>query len=474
MNQKPFMNEDFCLETKEARILYHEYAEPMPIIDYHCHIPIEEIATNHRFENLFKIWLAGDHYKWRAMRINGVAERFITGNASDWEKFEKWAETVPATIRNPLYHWTHLELKKPFGITDRLLSPSTSRSIWDECNKKLASDEFSVQNIMKQWNVRLVCTTDDPSLPLTYHEILQKNQTCEIQICPSFRPDTGMYPEHSKLFYQWISQLKETLQKEISSWEEYLEALQLRIEAFHNLGCRISDHGIEKPYVEEYTYKEIEKIFLNALMQRPITLQEARKFRSAMLFELGCMYSKKSWTQQYHFGVIRNVNSKMMNTLGPNTGFDTIGDFEIAQPLALLLDRLDTHDNLPKTILYTVNPSDNEVLATMAGSFQSEGVSGKIQFGSAWWFLDQKDGMEKQIEALSNMGLLSRFIGMLTDSRSFLSYSRHEYFRRVLCNILGNDIAKGLLPTDFNLIGNMVRDISYRNAVSYFGFDLDT
>jgi glucuronate isomerase len=471
MGKRPFIHEDFLLQSAAAVELYHRYAEGVPIIDYHCHLPPDQVARDHRFHNLTEIWLYGDHYKWRAMRANGVPERFITGDASDREKFEKWAETVPATLRNPLYHWTHLELAKPFGITDRLLGPDTATSVWEECNALLAQPGFSCRGIMEKMNVVLVCTTDDPIDTLEHHCLVASDPSSKTRMLPAFRPDNGFAVEAPEPFNAWVDQLGAAADVEIKGFESYIDAFRKRADFFHRNGCRLSDHGLETAYAEDYTGAEISAVFDRVRAGRELGQSEILKFKSAMLYELGVMYHERGWTQQFHFGAMRNVNTRMLRLLGRNTGFDTIGDLEIARPLAKLLDRLDERDRLPRTILYNLNPRDNELMAAMIGNFQS-GIPGKVQYGSSWWFLDQKDGIEKQIEALSNMGLLSRFLGMLTDSRSFLSYTRHEYFRRVLCNLLGAEMEAGLLPDDMGMVGGMVRDICYNNAARYFGFDL--
>jgi len=465
-----FLTEDFLLETGLAIELYHRYAAPMPIIDYHCHLPPGQIADDHRFENLTQIWLAGDHYKWRAMRACGVDEYFITGGATDRDKFQKWAETTPKTLRNPLYHWTHLELKKPFGIHDRLLNAKTADGIWQECNAQLAQPEGSVRGLLKQWNVEVVCTTDDPVDSLDHHQKIAHEPSFGIKVIPAFRPDMALAVETPEVFNAWIDKLALAAQQDIADFPALVEALRKRVEFFHAIGCRLSDHGIEQPYADDYTAQEVNASFKAARIGKLLSAEEARKYKSAVLHELGLLYHEKGWTQQFHLGALRNTNSRTLKRLGKDTGCDSIGDFEIARPLARYLDRLDIENRLAKTILYNLNPRDNELLATMAGNFQDGTIPGKIQYGSAWWFLDQKDGMEKQLEALSNMGLLSLFVGMLTDSRSFLSYSRHEYFRRILCNLLGRDVEKGLLPRDPELLGNMVQDICYRNASAYFGF----
>ena len=463
-----FITDNFLLQTKTAQDLYHRHAAKMPIFDYHCHISPQDIATDRQFANLTQIWLYGDHYKWRAMRTNGVDEKYCTGTASDWEKFEKWAMTVPYTFRNPLYHWTHLELKRFFGV-DQLLSPATAREIWETCNAKLNTPEYSVRNIIRMAQVHTICTTDDPVDNLEHHQAIRASGF-EVHVLPAWRPDKAMTAENPKAYNQYLDQLATVTGKEISTFTHLMEALEERHQYFHDQGCRLSDHGLETAYAEDYTAAEIETIFTRVRSGKTLNPGELLKFKSCMLYEFGIMDHRKGWTQQYHLGALRNNNTRMFRTLGPDTGFDSIGDFEIARPLSRLLDRLDTHNQLAKTILYNLNPRDNELIGTMTGNFQDGTVPGKIQFGAGWWFLDQKDGMEKQMQALSNLGLLSRFVGMLTDSRSFLSYTRHEYFRRTLCNLLGNDAEKGEIPADMDLLGQMVENISFNNAKNYFGF----
>jgi len=467
-----FIGENFLLQNDAAVRLYHEHARDMPIIDYHCHLPPEQIARDHRFENLTQIWLYGDHYKWRAMRAAGVPERFCTGGASDWEKFQKWAETVPKTLRNPLYHWTHLELRRPFGISDRLLGPETARGIWQQCNAMLAQDDFSCRGIMRQMNVVLVCTTDDPIDNLADHAAIAADSTFDVKVLPAFRPDKAMTVESPEAFNAWVDHLAEAADIDIKDFPSYMDAIRRRHDFFHQRGCRLSDHGIETFYAEDYTEEEITTIFRRIRRGNDLRPEESLKFKSAMLYELALLDHEKGWTQQFHFGALRNNNTRFFQQVGPDTGFDSIGDFETARPLAKFLDRLDRDDRLTKTILYNLNPAINDVVATMIGNFQDGTTPGKMQFGSGWWFLDQKDGMEKQLNALSNQGLLGHFVGMLTDSRSFLSYTRHEYFRRILCNLLGSELEKGLLPNDPDLIGRMVEDICYNNAAEYFGFPL--
>ena len=465
----PFLSEDFGLHTKTAKILYHKHAERMPIYDYHCHLPAEKIAEDHKFENLTQIWLYGDHYKWRAMRANGVDEQYITGSATDYEKFEKWAQTVPYTLCNPLYHWTHLELKRYFGI-DELLGPETAREIYDKCAEMLKAPEYSMRNLMRKMNVKVCCTTNDPLESLEHHQKLI-DDNFEIKIVPTWRPDRAMGAEDIEGLNSWIDKLAELTNIEVADYSSYTEALNKRHDFFHSMGCRLSDHGLETAYAAEYTASEIASIFQKIRSHQELNIEEQLKFKSAMLVELALMDHKKGWVQQLHLGALRNANSRLFQLFGPDAGLDSIGDFAIAESLAKFLDRLDIQDKLSKTILYNLNPRDNELIASMIGNFQDGSVGGKIQYGPAWWFLDQKDGIEKQIKALSNIGLLSRFIGMVTDSRSFLSYPRHEYFRRIICNFLGNGVKGGDLPNDMNLLGHMVEDICFNNAAVYFNID---
>ncbi len=464
---KPFLDENFLLENRTAEILYHEYAKAQPIIDYHNHLPPDEIASDKCFLNLTAIWLQGDHYKWRAMRTLGIPEHFITGEASGLEKFRKWAETVPFTIRNPLFHWTHLELQRYFGITD-LLNPKTAYGIYEQCNALLPSPEYSTRNLLRKMNVAAICSTDDPTDTLEYHR-QAKADGFEIQFRPAFRPDKAILIEKEG-FPAYLQKLGQAAGMEISSFDTLLEALQKRVDFFDESGCRLSDHGLEQMYAASFTSNQVDAILKKRLAGQGLAPEESRAYQSAVLDELGRMYAEKGWVQQFHLGALRNNSSRMMRQLGPDTGFDSIGDFEQARALARFLNRLDTEDKLAKTILYNLNPRDNEVMATMIGNFNDGSVKGKMQFGSAWWFLDQKDGMEKQLNALSNMGLLSCFIGMLTDSRSFLSFPRHEYFRRLLCNLIGRDVHNGELPDDVKWLGGIVEDICYRNAKDYFGF----
>jgi len=463
------MNEHFLLETKTAQDLYHNHAAVMPIFDYHCHLVPQMVADDHRFCTLTELWLGGDHYKWRAIRANGIDEFFITGPASDWEKFEKWAETVPYTMRNPLYHWTHLELKTAFGI-NKLLSPKTAKEIYDTCNEKLTQPGYSARGFMRRYRVEVVCTTDDPVDSLEHH-IRTRESGFEIKMLPTWRPDKAMAVESPVNYRAYIEKLSDVSGVMISSFNDLVDALNKRHQFFEAQGCKLSDHGIEEFYAEAYTETEIKAIFRKVLGGTMLAADEIRKFKSAMLILFGEMDAEAGWTQQFHFGVIRNNNTRMFNRIGADTGFDSIGEFNTAKAMATYFDKLNSAGKLAKTILYNINPCANEVIATMIGNFQDGSVAGKMQFGSGWWFLDQKDGMEKQLNALSLLGLLSRFVGMLTDSRSFLSYPRHEYFRRTLCNLLGNDIENGLLPaSELDFIGQMVEDICYNNAKKFFNF----
>ena len=465
---KPFLNDDFLLQTATARMLYHEYAKPMPIIDYHNHLLPDQIAEDKQFSNITQIWLYGDHYKWRAMRANGVAEHYITGDASDWEKFEKWAETVPYTLRNPLYHWTHLELQRYFGITE-LLNKDSARRIYDECSAKLQTPEYSVQSLLKKMQVETLCTTDDPADSLEHHQALAASGF-EVRVLPTFRADKAMAVDDVTSYNAYLDKLGTAAAVGISTFADLETALRRRHDFFASVGCRLSDHGLEHIYAAEYTPAEVAASFRKIRGGGALTPAENHQFKAAMLVLLAEMDWEKGWTQQYHLGALRNNNSRMLRELGPDTGWDSIGDFPQGRALSTFLDRLDRQDKLAKTIIYNLNPADNDLIATMIGNFNDGSVAGKMQFGSGWWFLDQKDGMEKQLNALSNMGLLPRFVGMLTDSRSFLSYPRHEYFRRVLCNLLGNDVENGELPADLDLLGRTVQNICYGNAKEYFGF----
>jgi glucuronate isomerase len=465
---KTFLDENFLLNNQTAQDLYHQFAKDMPIIDYHCHLPPDQIAEDKNFENLTQVWLYGDHYKWRAMRANGVSEDYITGNKSDWEKFEKWAETVPYTLRNPLYHWTHLELQRYFDIHD-VLSPATAKKIYDECTAKLQTPEYSVKNLLKKMNVVTVATTDDPCDDLAHHQKL-KAEGFDVKIRPAFRPDKAMNADDLIALNAYIAKLEKVDGTQIKTYKEYLAALKRRHDYFAANGCVLSDHGLEQLYAENYTEEEVEAIFLKIGAGDVLTKTEILQFKSAMLHAFAVWDHEKNWVQQYHIGALRDNNTRMLKNLGPDTGLDSIGDFSQGVALSKFMNRLDTHNQLAKTIIYNLNPADNELIATMIGNFNDGTIAGKIQYGSAWWFLDQKEGMIKQINALSNMGLLSRFVGMLTDSRSFLSFPRHEYFRRILCNLLGEDIENGELPNDIAWVGKIVQDICYNNAKSYFNF----
>jgi glucuronate isomerase len=465
-----FMTENFLLHSPVAERLYHDHAREMPIYDYHCHLPVEEIAQNRQFDNLTQIWLDGDHYKWRAMRANGVLEQLITGDADDRQKFAAWAATVPATLRNPLYHWTHLELRRTFGIEDLLNAESADR-IYDQCSEMLRDPAFSTRGLLRSMNVRLVCTTDDPVDDLQHHQQIAVDNF-DVKVYPAFRPDAALGIHAVDTFNAWIARLEKSSGTSVGRLDDFRAAIQQRHAHFHATGCRLSDHGIDEPYAAAYTEQELNATFDKARAGNACNANEILQFRSAMLYEFAVMDHAQGWVQQYHLGALRNVNSRLLGTLGPDTGFDSIGDFDMARPLARFLDRLDTEDKLAPTVLYNLNPRDNEVMATMIGNFMDGSRPGKLQFGSGWWYLDQKDGMTRQINALSNMGLLSRFVGMLTDSRSFLSYPRHEYFRRVLCNLLGKDVVNGELPEDFDLLGGLVQDVCWNNAVNYFGMDV--
>ncbi len=460
-----FIHDDFLLGTQAARRLYHEYAAGQPILDYHCHLPPKGLAENRQFQNLCEIWLEGDHYKWRALRANGVPERLITGDASPFEKFQAWAATVPYTLRNPLYHWTHLELKRYFGIAE-LLDARSAERIWRQANEQLATPALSAHGILKKFHVQAVCTTDDPADDLAYHQALAQSGL-PTKVFPTFRPDQALGVHQPAAFNAWIERLERASGVAVGNFAQFLDALRRRHDFFHALGGRLSDHGLERCYAEFCPEAVAAKVFTEARAGRAATPEEHRRFASFLMLFFGRLDAEKGWTQQLHLGPLRNTNTRLLNQLGPDTGFDSIGDFPQAAALAAYLDQLDRENALPKTILYNVNPADNYAFATMIGNFQDGSVPGKIQFGSGWWFLDQKEGMEWQINALSNLGLLSRFIGMLTDSRSFMSYPRHEYFRRVLCDLLGRDMEQGALPNDLALVGTMVRNICYANARDY-------
>jgi len=466
-----FMTEDFLLDSEFARRLYHDYAKDQPIFDYHCHLPPQQIAENYRFANLYDIWLKGDHYKWRAMRANGVAEAFCTGNASDREKFDAWARTVSHTIGNPLYHWTHLELRRPFGITDTLLSEQTADSIWHRCNELLAQDNFTTRGIMQQMNVKMVGTTDDPLDDLRHHRALADDTRFSVKVLPSWRPDKAFNIE-ADTFLPWIETLEQLTDISVQRFDDLRSALHQRLDHFAAHGCKVSDHALDV-----VCYAEADDAALDAILARRRSgaapnPQETAQFKTAVLVWLGSEYARRGWVQQYHIGALRNTNPRQYQLLGPDVGFDSINDQPLAEPLARLLGAQNLNNALPKTILYCLNPRDNEVLATMAGNFQGEGQAGKMQFGSAWWFNDQLDGMQRQMTQLAQIGLLSRFVGMLTDSRSFLSYTRHEYFRRLLCQMMGRWVEQGEAPADEALLGQMVQNICFNNARDYFGIEL--
>ncbi|HEX7753720.1 MAG TPA: glucuronate isomerase [Niabella sp.] len=467
---KHFLDDNFLLETKTAERLYHEYAKPMPIIDYHCHLPPQQIAENTRFNNITQAWLYGDHYKWRAMRTNGVDEQFITGNASDEEKFLKWAQTVPYTMRNPLYHWTHLELRRYFGINE-IVNADSGKSIYEAASAQISSPAYSVQNLLRKMQVKVVCTTDDPVDTLEFHKKL-KDDHFEIPVFPAFRPDAAMNVAVPEVFKKYIQQLETVSNIEVSNLDTYLQALKSRHDFFSEMGCSVSDHGLETIAAADYTEKEISVLFDRIKGGQALTTAEQDQFRSAMLVWFAEWDHEKGWVQQYHLGALRNNNSRLLAKLGPDTGWDSIGDFPQGRALSKFLNSLEKKDKLARTILYNLNPADNELFATMTGNFNDGSIVGKVQWGSGWWFLDQKNGMIDQMNVLSNMGLISRFVGMLTDSRSFLSFPRHEYFRRILCNLFGNDIEKGELPNDISWIGKLIQDISFNNANEYFGFGI--
>jgi glucuronate isomerase len=466
---KDFLDQDFLLNTKTAQRLYHEYASELPIIDYHCHLPPDQIAEDVKFANLTRVWLYGDHYKWRAMRANGINETYITGNKTDQEKFEKWAATVPYTLRNPLYHWTHLELQRYFGINE-LLSPATAQKIYADCNAKLQTPEFSVRGILKSKNVEVVCTTDDPLDNLAYHQQI-KQDGFSVKVLPAFRPDKAMNADDLTSLNAYIDQLEVVANVSVSNFDDYLKALKARHDYFAANGCQLSDHGLEQIYAEDYTDSEIAAIFLKIRNKQALLPLEILKFKSAMLVHFALWDHEKGWVQQFHLGALRNNNTRGLTQSGPDTGWDSIGDFKQGVALSKFLNRLDLNNQLAKTILYNLNPADNELMASMTGNFNDGSVAGKVQFGSAWWFLDQKDGMTKQLNALSNIGLISRMVGMLTDSRSFLSFPRHEYFRRLVCNLFAEDIENGELPNDIEWTGKIIQDICYYNAKNYFNFD---
>ena len=462
---REFMCDDFLLMTDTAKTLYHNYAKNMPIYDFHCHLNPKEIYENKKYKNITEVWLGGDHYKWRAMRSNGVDERYITGDADDKEKFMKWAETIDECYGNPLFHWTHLELKRFFGI-DVVLSKETAEEVWNLTNEKLATDKFTARELIKMSNVKTLCTTDDPIDSLEYHIALKEDKSFDVVVNPAFRPDKGIRIEKDE-FIPWFNRLEEIYGEKIDSIDKYTSALESRIEFFHQVGCRISDHALDPVVFEKGTKEEINAILLKKLAGEELTEKEVKQFKTYVMIFLGKEYSKRKWVMQIHVGCIRNNSTRMFNKLGADTGYDAIDDELFLRALSKLLDTLDTTDELPKTIIYNLNPRDNEAIGTLIGCFQDGKTPGKIQFGSGWWFLDQKDGMTRQMTALANLGLLSRFVGMLTDSRSFLSYTRHEYFRRILCNLLGDWVERGELPNNIERLGKMVENICYNNVNNY-------
>lgn len=468
---KQFLSEDFMLESDTARTLYFDYAKEMPIYDYHCHLPPDQIARDHRFGNITEIWLAGDHYKWRAMRTNGVGERLITGDATSREKFQAWAETVPHTIGNPLYHWTHMELERPFGIGE-LLSPNTAESIWNRTAELLASDGFTTRGIIEQFNVQLICTTDDPIDNLEYHEAIAADDSFDVKVLPAFRPDKAMNADDPATYNAYVDALAQSADVDISSYATLLEALERRLDYFHDRGARISDHALLYPVAEFASPEEVSRIFAAVRSGKPVSRAEADVLRTDVLLHLGRLYARRGWVMQFHIGALRNNSSRMYAELGPDTGFDSIADYPVAMPLSRFFDALDSTGELPKTIVYNLDGTKNDVVTTMVGNFQDGSVPGKMQIGSGWWFMDQKYGMLDQMTSLATKGLLSRFVGMLTDSRSFLSYPRHDYFRRILCSLIGGWVESGEAPSDLGVLGPMVRNISYTNAVEYFGIPL--
>ena len=465
-----FIHDDFLLHSEPARRLYHEYAAPEPILDFHSHLPASEIASDRHFQNLAEIWLDGDHYKWRAMRANGIEERYCTGDAAPFDRFLAWARTVPFTLRNPLYHWTHLELKRYFGF-DGLLDETTAKSVWDRANSCLRTPEFSARSVLRKFRVQVACTTDDPCDDVTLHQQVNAAE-CGVRMYPTFRPDRALQVDRPEQFVPWLRRLEKAANASIGSFRIFLDALKSRHDAFHQAGGRLSDHGLPYCYSTPCSEREAAQVFDRSASGQAASAEERERFASFMMLFFGRLDAEKGWTKQLHLGALRSVNSRAFSELGPDTGFDNMGDWPQAERLCAYLDLLERENALPKMVLYNVNPTDNHAFATIAGSFQHGPCAGKIQFGSAWWFLDQKDGMEGQINALSNIGLLPRFIGMVTDSRSFMSFPRHEYFRRVLCNLLGNEMEKGELPRDFALVGATVRNICFANAQSYFGLEL--
>lgn len=467
---KEFMDENFLLKNEVAEELYHKYAKDMPIFDFHCHLNPKDIALDKKFKNLTDIWLGGDHYKWRAMRSNGIEEKYITGDASDYEKFMAWARTMPYTIGNPLYHWSHLELRRFFDI-DLILNENTADQVWERANALLETKDFTAREFIKKSNVKALCTTDDAIDTLEFHKMIREDEDFDVKVLPALRPDKGINIELAT-FIPWVEALEKVSGQEIKTYDKFIEVLDDRVDFFHENGSRLSDHGIDRIFYAEASDEEVNEIFQKALKGEKLSQLEIDKYKTKTLLNLGKMYNKRNWVMQIHLGALRNNNTRMFNKLGPDTGFDSINDGNIAEPLSKLLDQMDATDELPKTILFCLNPADNDIIGTMIGNFQGGGIPGKVQFGSGWWFNDQKDGMEKQMTALANLGLLRRFVGMVTDSRSFLSYIRHEYFRRTLCNLIGTWVVDGEVPYDMELLGSMVEEISYNNALDYLNIEI--
>lgn len=466
-----FMDENFLLQSEIAIKLYHDHAKKMPIYDYHCHLSAEEIANDKSYRNITELWLGGDHYKWRVMRSNGIDEEYITGNASDYEKFKAFARTMPYCLGNPLYHWSHLELKRYFNI-DLILSEDTADEIWESCNEMLRTKEFTVKELIKRSNVKVICTTDDAINNLEHHRKIREDKGFETKVLPTLRPDKGINIENST-FVDWVKKLSEVCGINIETYDDFIEAMEIRVRFFHKEGCRASDHGLDNVFYSEADDEEVNTIFKKALNGERLSEIEIEKYKTRTLIKLAELFSSLGWAMQLHIGAMRNNNTRMFNKLGADAGFDSIGDSNIAGPLSKLLNAMDRENSLPRTILYCINPRDNEVLGSMIGNFQGGGIPGKIQFGSGWWFNDQKDGMIRQMTALANLGLLRRFIGMVTDSRSFISYTRHEYFRRILCNLVGQWAVEGEVPLDMELLGDMVKDISFYNSNNYFTGAID-
>ncbi|MGM0878276.1 MAG: glucuronate isomerase [Bacillota bacterium] len=462
------MNENFLLKNETAISLFHDYAKEMPIIDYHCHLSPQEIYENKKFKNITEAWLYGDHYKWRAMRANGISEEYITGDASDYEKFLAWAKTVPMTIGNPLYNWTHLELQRFFGIYE-ILNEQSAPEIWEKANALITGEGFGARDLIVKSNVKVVCTTDDPVDSLEYHQLLKEDQDYPVSVVPGFRPDKGLEINRDG-FLEWVGKLEQSSQVKIENYEDYLAGLEARVQYFHSVGGVVSDHALDSMVYEEATFDEVKEIFAERLTGNTLSLEAEKKFKTFTLIHLGKLYADLDWAMQFHINAHRNNNTNMFKVLGPDTGYDSINDDQIAKPLVSILDSLEQAGKLPKTIIYSLNPTDNYVIASIINSFQDGKTPGKIQFGTAWWFNDTKEGMLEQMKALSNVGLFSRFIGMLTDSRSFLSYTRHEYFRRLVCNLIGEWVENGEVPKDMELLGSIVRGIAYDNAKEYFQF----